>query len=48
MALKEAIKEGIYLYNLTKYFNNNLTLKYNLYKLEIYKDNNIAIELIKD
>jgi hypothetical protein len=48
MALKEAIKKGIYLYNLISYFNNNLKIGYNIQKLEIFKNNNAALELTKN
>jgi hypothetical protein len=48
MALKEAIKEGIYLYNLISYFNNNLKIGYNIPKPEIFEDNNAALELTKN
>lgn len=48
MALKEASKKVIYLYNLLKYFNFNLNLNINLNKPLIYINNNAAISLVEN
>jgi dihydroorotase len=48
MALREAIKEAEYLYNLFEYFNNNLQLQYKLKIPIIYIDNRGAEILAKN
>ena len=46
--LKEAIREGIYLFNLFQYFNIELKLNYNMPIPKILLDNNSAIKLAEN
>lgn len=48
MALKEATKEGIYLYNLVNWFNEKLGWKLNLEKPIVFEDNQGALKLAKN